>query len=94
MCSVTQLCQTLCGPMDYNLPDPLSMEFSRQESWSGLPLPTLGIIPTQGSNLCLLSLLYWEVDSLPLAPSGTLPKSPPSSLPPQQVNAFHPSFRF
>ena len=27
-----------------------------------------GIFPTQGSNLCLLCLLHWQVDSLPLAP--------------------------
>ena len=25
------------------------------------------IFPTQGSNLCLLSLLHWQADSLPLA---------------------------
>ena len=43
---------------------PLFMEFSRQEYWSGLPFPT------QGSNLRLLSLLYWEAGSLPLAPPG------------------------
>ena len=29
---------------------PLSMGFSRQEYWSGLPCPPLGIFPTQGSN--------------------------------------------
>ena len=30
---------------------PLSMEFSRQEHWNGLPFSTLrGIFPTQGSN--------------------------------------------
>ena len=28
--------------MDYTLPDPLSMEFSRQEYWSGLPFPSPG----------------------------------------------------
>ena len=32
-----QLCPTLCDPMDSSLPGPLSMEFSRQEYWSGLP---------------------------------------------------------
>ena len=26
-----------------------------------------GICPTQGSNLCLLQLLLWQADSLPLA---------------------------
>ena len=29
-----------------------------------------GIFLTQGSNLCLLYLLHWQADSLPLAPSG------------------------
>ena len=29
-----------------------------------------GIFPTQGSNLYLLHLLHWQVDSLPLAPPG------------------------
>ena len=49
---------------------PLSMEFSRQEYWSGLPFPPSGDLPTQGSNLHFFCLLYWQVDSLPLAPSG------------------------
>ena len=29
---------------------PLSLGFSRQEYWSGLPCPPPGILPTQGSN--------------------------------------------
>ena len=33
---------------------PLSMEFSRQEYWSGLPSLLHGIFPTQGLNLSLL----------------------------------------
>ena len=33
---------------------PLSMEFSRQEYWSGLPFPLQRISLTQGSNLGLL----------------------------------------
>ena len=36
-CSVTQSCLTLCDPMDYSLQAPLSLGFSRQEYWSGLP---------------------------------------------------------
>ena len=31
-----------------------------------------GIFSTQGSNLCLLCLLHWHVDSLPLVPPGKL----------------------
>ena len=30
-----------------------------------------GIVPTQGSKLCLLCLLHWQMDSLPTEPSGT-----------------------
>ena len=30
---------------------PLPMRFHRQEYWSGLPFPSQGIFPTQGSNL-------------------------------------------
>ena len=26
-----------------------------------------GVFPTQGSNLCLLHLFHWQVDSLPLS---------------------------
>ena len=33
---------------------PPSMGFSRQEFWSGLPFPSSGIFPTQGSNPGLL----------------------------------------
>ena len=33
---------TLWDPVDWSLPVPLSMEFSRQDYWSGLPFPTLG----------------------------------------------------
>ena len=33
-----------------------------------------GIFPTQGSNPCLLHLLNWQVDSLPLGPPGKPPE--------------------
>ena len=33
---------------------PLSMGFSRQEHWSGLPCPSPGDLPDQGSDLTLL----------------------------------------
>ena len=39
---VTQLCPTLCNPMDCSLPGFLSMEFSRQEYWSGVPFSSPG----------------------------------------------------
>ena len=43
-----QLCPTLCDPMDCSCQAPLSMGFSRQESWSGLPCPPSGNLPNLG----------------------------------------------
>ena len=37
---VAQLCLTLSDPMGCSLPAPPSMGFSRQEYWSGVPLPS------------------------------------------------------
>ena len=56
-----QSCLTLCDPMDYVARQAsLSMEFSRQEYWNGLPFPPHpGIEP-----MSLMSLLQWQVDSL------------------------------
>ena len=45
---------------------PLSMEFSSQEYWSGFPFPSLWDLPDLGSDLHLLHLLHWQVNSLPL----------------------------
>ena len=49
---------------------PLSMGFSRQESWSGLPFPPPGDLPNPGVEPHLLCLLHWQAGSLPLAPPG------------------------
>ena len=65
--SVTQSSLTLCVPMDCSPPGSLSMGFPRQEHWSGLPFPPLGIFPTQGLTLCLQ---HWQADSLPLSHLG------------------------
>ena len=48
----------------------LSMGFSRQDYWSGLPCPPPGDLPNPGINPRLLCLLHWEEVSLPLAPPG------------------------
>ena len=45
---VTQSCPTLCNLMDLALQAPLSLEFSRQEYWSGLPFPSLGDLSDPG----------------------------------------------
>ena len=47
---------------------PLSMGFSRQESWRGLPCRPPGDLLMQGSNPRLLHLLHWQGGSLPLVP--------------------------
>ena len=57
-----------CGLLAHQAPQ--STEFSRQEYWSGLPFPSPGIFPTQGSNSYVLCLLHWQVNSLPLVPPG------------------------
>ena len=49
---------------------PLSMGFSRQESWSGVPFPSPGDLPNPGIEPASLRLLHWEAGSLPLAPPG------------------------
>ena len=43
-----QSCMTLCNPMDCSLSESLSMEFLRQEYWSGLPFPPPGALPDPG----------------------------------------------
>ena len=50
---------------------PLSMGFSRQEYWNGLPCPSQGIFPTQGSNPCLLHLLHCRPILYPLSHLGS-----------------------
>ena len=52
---VTYVCVLSCirlftSPWTVDCQDPLSMEFSRQGYWSGLPFPSPGILPTQGLN--------------------------------------------
>ena len=51
---------------------PLSVGFSRQEYWSGLPYPPPGDLPDPDAGLIphLLCLLHWQVGSLSLAPPG------------------------
>ena len=55
---------------------PLSMEFSRQEHWNGLPFSTLrGIFPTQGSNFPslaypALAVRFFTTSAAGIAASG------------------------
>ena len=50
---VVQLCPTLSNPMDCSPPP--SIEFSRQEYWGGVPLPSLGTAHSRCSNTCRMN---------------------------------------
>ena len=63
-----QLCLTLCELLDWAHKVPLSMGFSRQEYWSGLPCPPLKRdLPNPGIEPRSSAL---HVDSLPSEPPG------------------------
>ena len=59
---VTKSCPTLTNPWTVARQAPLSMGFSRQEYWSGLPFPSPGDLPDPGIEPWCASL---QVDSLP-----------------------------
>ena len=48
MSEVTQSSPTLCAPWMVAYQAPLSIGFSRQEYWSGLPFPSPGDLPNPG----------------------------------------------
>ena len=76
---VAQLCLTLCDPWTVAHQAPLSMEFSRQEYWSGLPCPSPGNLPNPGIKPRSPTL---QADSLLFE----LPAKPNSSL--EQCNFY------
>ena len=62
MCCVLSCVQFFAIPWTVAHQAPLSMEFSRQEYWSGLPLPSPGHLPDEGIEPGSSVL---QVDSLP-----------------------------
>ena len=66
---VTQSCPTLCEPWIIACQALLSVEFSRQEYWSGLPCPSPGDLPNPGIKPESPAL---QADSLPSEPPGKL----------------------
>ena len=67
---VAQWCPTFYDPMVVACKAPLSMDFSRQEYWSGSPCPPPGDLPNPGIIPGSPAL---QVDSLP----AELPRKPP-----------------
>ena len=64
---VDKSCPTLATPWTVVCQASLSIGFSRQEYWSGLPFPSLGDLPKQGIEPGSPAL---QVDSLPSEPPG------------------------
>ena len=64
MCLVLSCVQLFVNPWTVAHQAPLSMGFSRQEYWSGLPFPPPGDLPDQGIKLVSTAL---RADSLPLS---------------------------
>ena len=56
-----------CNPVDCSHQAPLSMDFSRQEYWSGLSFPSPGDLPNPGTEPRSSTL---QADSLPNEPLG------------------------
>ena len=92
---VTQLCLTLCDPMICIAHQtPLSMKFSRQEYWSGLPgdLPNPGIEPECSASPALAcrfftlepsgkpTYIFWSWVSFPPPGDCPNPEIKPASL--------------
>ena len=71
MCSV--MSDSLRPPWTVACQAPLSVEFSRQEYWNGLPFPSLGDLPDPGIEP---SSSAWQADSLPLSHLGSTHMSP------------------
>ena len=59
----------LCDLMDCSLGAPLSLGFSRQEYWSGLPFPSPGSLLNPGIESASPA---WQLDSLPLSHQGSI----------------------
>ena len=58
---------SLVTPLTLACQAPLSMGFTRQEYWSGMPFPSLGVLPDPGIKPRSPAL---QVDSLPTELQG------------------------
>ena len=77
-----QSCPALCNPMNCSPQAPLSMGFSRQEYWSGLPCPLPGdLLHPRIEPKSHVAPALWA-DSLPLVPPG----KPQSNYTPIEIN--------
>ena len=71
VCVHPQSCPTLCNPMNCSLPgSSVHGDSPGKNTRMGCHSLLQGIVPTQGSNPCLLCFQHWQVDSLPLHDLG------------------------
>ena len=75
-----QSCPTLYDPMNCTCQDPLSMGFSRQDYWSGLPSPSPGDLPHPGIKPTSLASPALAGRFFTTAPPGKPGESPSLSL--------------
>ena len=59
-CMLCHVWALFAAPWTLSRQASLSMEFPRQEYWSGLPCPPSGVFPTQELNFCLWYLLLCQ----------------------------------
>ena len=59
---IAQLCPTLSDPWTAAYQAPPSMGFSRQEYWSGVPLPSPVYIIIELFNFSFFSITDWDID--------------------------------
>ena len=64
--------QLFVTPWTVTCQAPLSMGFSRQEYWRGLPCPSPGHLPSPGIEPTLSCLLHWQAVSYPRSHRGSL----------------------
>ena len=69
---VAKLCPSLTTPWTVACQAPLSIGFSRQEYWSGLPIPSPGDLPDSGIKPRSPAL---QADSLPSEPPVKSPQN-------------------
>ena len=79
------MCLTLCDPLDCSLQPALSIEFSRQGYWSGLPFPSPGDLPDPGIRFSNLRTTREAPQGDKLLPPTTATSSFPGSWPAEML---------
>ena len=79
-CSVTSIVSNSATPWTVACQDSLSLGYSQQEYWNGLPCPPPGDLPSPGIEPVSLKSPALVVGSLPLASLGS-PQRPLNLLP-------------